>query len=114
MIIFSLILKFQGFKDTIHISNFLQLPSGFPVFFLIILFLYNLYVDIFGVLFSLVVLICYRFFCLFLAVQPFLWLWRVGANFPVGVCGPLIVVASLVAEHGLLDTRASAVVTHRL
>jgi len=43
----------------------------------------------------------YLWLCrVFVAVRAFLSFWRVGATLVV-VCGLLIVVASLVVEHGL-------------
>ena len=56
----------------------------------IILFLYNsLSVDVFGVLFSVVVLSCYRFFFIysFLAVQAFSSCGEQGLSFQLGCVG---------------------------
>ena len=45
----------------------------------------------------------------FIALRTFLKLRRAGAS-PVAVCGLLVAVVSLVAEHSLWEPRASAVV----
>ena len=60
------------------------------------------------------VVACRRVFSSCGLQEGFLKLWHGGGYSLVAVCGLLIVVASLVAEHRLLGTRASTAAAHGL